>query len=86
MKDVADGALAALSPLFSEMYNGLGRPSIPPEQLLKASLLTAFYSLRSERLFCEQFGLRPPVSLVSGDGHGGGILRQHLFEEPEAAA
>ena len=34
----------------------MGRPSIPPEQLLKARVLTALYSVRSERLFCEQLG------------------------------
>ena len=36
------------------MYASIGRPSIPPERLLKATLLMAFYSVRSERLFCEQ--------------------------------
>ncbi|GEL75747.1 IS5 family transposase [Myxococcus virescens] len=54
VKDMADAALAALSPTFDEMYSGTGRPSIPPEHLLKSCLLMAFYSVRSERLFCEQ--------------------------------
>ena len=36
------------------MYSSTGRPSIPPERLLKASLPMAFYLVRSERLFCEQ--------------------------------
>ena len=36
------------------MYGEIGRPSIPPERLLKASLLIALYSVRSERAFCEQ--------------------------------
>jgi transposase len=54
VKDMADAALAALSPTFDQMYSHMGRPSIPPEQLLKASLLMAFYTVRSERLFCEQ--------------------------------
>jgi transposase len=36
------------------MYSTIGRSSIPPERLLKASLLMAFYTVRSERLFCEQ--------------------------------
>lgn len=54
VKDMADAALAALSGTFEKMYSGIGRPSIPPEQLLKASLLMAFYTVRSERLFCEQ--------------------------------
>ena len=54
VKDMADAALAALSPTFDKMYSDVGRPSIPPEQLLKACLLMAFYTVRSERLFCEQ--------------------------------
>lgn len=54
VKDLADGALGALSGTFDAMYSRQGRPSIPPEQLLKASLLMALYSVRSERLFCEQ--------------------------------
>ena len=36
------------------MYSALGRPSIPPERLLKASLLMALYTVHSERMFCEQ--------------------------------
>src|SRR5215831_224516 len=50
----ADEALAALSPTFDAMYAVDGRPSIPPERLLKASLLISLYSIRSERAFCEQ--------------------------------
>jgi transposase len=44
----------ALSPTFDEMYSKVGRPSVPPERLLKATLLLALYGVRSERLFCEQ--------------------------------
>ena len=54
VKDLADGALAALSPTFDAMYSKVGRPSIPPERLLKGMLLMALYSVRSERLLCEQ--------------------------------
>lgn len=54
VKEMADAALRTLSPSFEKMYSNLGRPSIPPEQLLKASLLMAFHTVRSERLFCEQ--------------------------------
>src|SRR5208282_3687443 len=54
IKALADAALAELSGVFDEMYSAVGRPSIPPERLLKASLLMALYTLRSERLFCEQ--------------------------------
>jgi hypothetical protein len=52
-KALADQALAALSPEFNRMYAEVGRPSIPPERLLKASLLIGLYSVRSERAFCE---------------------------------
>ena len=51
-----DAVLQRLSPLFDALYEELGRPSIPPEQLLKARVLTALYTVRSERLFCEQLG------------------------------
>ncbi len=49
-----DAVLQKLSPLFDEVYAQEGRASIPPEQLLKARVLIALYSVRSERLFCEQ--------------------------------
>src|SRR3979490_3095250 len=54
IKQFADRALVELSPVFDEMYGAGGRPSIPPERLLKASLLIALYSVRSERAFCEE--------------------------------
>jgi len=54
VKQMAEGALKELSPLFDSMYSTVGRSSIPPERLLKASLLMAFYTIRSERMFCEQ--------------------------------
>src|SRR5437762_5168694 len=54
VKRLADQALTALSPELDEMYAADGRPSIPPERLLKASLLIALYSVRSERAFCEE--------------------------------
>jgi transposase len=54
IKRLADDALATLSAQFDRMYSVVGRPSIPPERLLKASVLMALYSVRSERLFCEQ--------------------------------
>lgn len=53
IKGYADSALKSLSRDFEELYSDTGRPSIPPERLLKASLLIALYSVRSDRLFCE---------------------------------
>ena len=54
IKQLAEAVLKELSPIFDRMYSAIGRPSIPPERLLKASLLMALYTVRSERLFCEQ--------------------------------
>jgi len=54
IKPLVDQALKELSPVFNKMYDEMGRPSIPPEHLLKASLLIALYSIRSERQFCER--------------------------------
>jgi transposase len=54
IKTRVDQVLAKLSPLFDELYASEGRPSIPPEQLFKSRILMALYSVRSERLFCEQ--------------------------------
>ncbi|MDE3130257.1 MAG: IS5 family transposase [Acidobacteriota bacterium] len=54
IKPIVERVLAGLSPTFDEMYAERGRRSIPPEHLLKASLLIALYSIRSERQFCER--------------------------------
>lgn len=54
IREMADAALASLSPEFDKLYSRLGRPSIPPERLLRALLLQCFYTIRSERLLMEQ--------------------------------
>lgn len=54
IKQFADAALKTLSPTFDARYSAGGRPSVPPEGLLRATLLMAFYSVRSDRLFCGQ--------------------------------
>jgi len=54
IRALANGALAALSGDFAALYSGLGRPSIAPEMLLRAMLLQAFYSIRSERQLMER--------------------------------
>lgn len=51
---MVDNALAELAPLFREMYSHTGRPSVPPEQLLRALLLQVLYTIRSERMLVEQ--------------------------------
>jgi transposase len=54
IRGLSDGALGSLSTQFAALYAGTGRPSIPPEQLLRAMLLQAFYSIRSERQLMER--------------------------------
>src|SRR5262245_15933591 len=50
IRRMTDAALAQLSTRFDRLYAMTGRPSIPPEQLLRALLLQRLYSIRSERL------------------------------------
>ena len=54
IREIVNGALSDLSAEFAAMYAPLGRPSIPPEKLLRASLLQAFYTIRSERQLMER--------------------------------
>src|SRR5712664_1584851 len=54
VRRMTDRALAELTVAFSEMYSRYGRPSIAPEKLLRALVLQALYSVRSERLLMEQ--------------------------------
>ena len=56
IRNIVNEALAVLSPEFETLYAKSGRPSIPPEKLLRALLLQAFYSVRSERQLMEQLG------------------------------
>ena len=54
IRPLVNAALERLSPLFDEIYSPIGRPSIPPEQLLRALLLQMFFTIRSERQLMEQ--------------------------------
>ena len=54
MRRLTNAALAGLDPRFSALYEGIGRPSIAPERLLRASLLQLLYSIRSERQLVER--------------------------------
>jgi len=54
IRTIVNEALGALEREFAALYSSIGRPSIPPEKLLRAMLLQAFYSIRSERLLMER--------------------------------
>ena len=54
IRRITDCALERLSPRFGTLYVNFGRPSIPPEKLLRALLLQALYTIRSERQLIEQ--------------------------------
>lgn len=54
IRQLVDEILDTMSPEFDRLYAAVGRPSIPPERLLRAQLLQVFYSIRSERLLMEQ--------------------------------
>lgn len=53
IRAIVDEALEFLSPDFEALYSNIGRPSIPPEKLLRALLLLAFYTIRSKRQLME---------------------------------
>ena len=54
IRTVVDAVLDEFDDELTAMYSRIGRPSVPPEQLLKATVLMALYSIRSERAFCER--------------------------------
>jgi len=54
IREMVDPLLKAMSPQFNQMYADVGRPSIPPEYLLRASLVQILYTIRSERLLMEE--------------------------------
>src|SRR5436309_15114347 len=54
LRQICDKILAELSDLFATMYSEIGRPSVPPEKLLRALLLQVLYTVRSERMLMEQ--------------------------------
>ena len=54
IRQLVDEVLKTLSPEFDKLSAKIERPSIPPERLLRALLLQAFYSIRSERLLMEE--------------------------------
>jgi transposase len=72
VRATTDEILERMSPLFDAMYAEDGRPSIPPEKLLRAQLLQMLYSVRSERLLMEEIDysiLYRPHARMLADHH-----------------
>ena len=71
LRPLVDGILSSISSLFDARYSQAGRPSIPPEQLLRALLVQVLFTIRSERLLMEQLNynllFRWFVGLQMGD-------------------
>jgi transposase len=62
IRTMVDEALNQMSARFDAMYAKIGRPSIPPEKLLRAQLVQMLYSIRSERLSIEEIDYLGPVN------------------------
>ena len=87
IRRMTDAALARLSPRFDRLVFDDGRPSIPPEQLLRALLLQILYSIRSERLLMEELDYSVLYRWFVGPEHGRPGLGCHdLYEESRSAA
>jgi transposase len=81
IREIVNGALSKLSADFEAMYAPLGRPSIPPEKLLRASLLQAFYSIRSERQLMERLEFDLLFRWFVGLGIDDGIWDHSVFSK-----
>src|ERR1700720_5032064 len=79
---VVNAALAGLSGEFSALYARMGRPSIPPEKLLRAMLLQVFYTIRSERQLMERLEFDLLFRWFVGIGVVGSL---DIFQEPRSA-
>ena len=94
IRALTDETLAAMERELAALYSGIGRPSIAPQMLLRAMLLQAFYSVRSERQLMErmEFDLLfrwPHPELVEGRRAGrrrAGVGRLDLLEEQGSPA
>ena len=81
IRSLTDAALEALSAEFAALYSGTGRPSIPPEKLLRAMLLQAFYSIRSERQLMERLEFDLLFKWFVGLGVDDGVWDHSTFSK-----
>ena len=81
IRELANEALVDLAGEFSALYASTGRPSIPPEKLLRAMLLQAFYSIRSERLLMERLNFDLLFRWFVGLGIDDGVWDHSTFSK-----
>lgn len=81
LRSMVDPILAKLSPDFDALYSQAGRPSIPPEYLLKALLLQVLYTIRSERLLLEQLDYNLLYRWFIGMGADDKIWEETVFSK-----
>ena len=86
IRAIVNEALAALSADFERLYGRIGRPSVPPEKLLRALLLQAFYSIRSERQLMERLDFDLLFRWFTGLGRRSGLGPFDVLEEPGSVA
>lgn len=87
IRRVVDEVLGELDGEFDAMYSRIGRPSVPPEQLLKATVLMALYSVTQRAGLLRALALRPPVQVVPRPAHRRqGLRPDDLHQEPGPAA
>ena len=79
IRRITDRALERLSPRFDTLYIKFGRPSIPPERLLRALLLQALYTIRSERQLMEQLDYNLPFRWFVGLGMDDAVWAPTVF-------
>jgi transposase len=84
LRTMVDNILKEMSPRFAKLYADTGRPSIPPERLLRALLLQILYTVRSERLLMEQLNYNLLFRCRNGNGRSG-VEPRRVQQEPGAA-
>jgi hypothetical protein len=87
IRRIVNDVLATLDGEFAEIYADSGRPSVPPERLLRALLLQAFYTIRSETQLMEQLDYNLLYRWFVGlGGRRAGMGADGVYEEPRTAA
>jgi transposase len=81
IRRLTDVVLASLSAAFDEMYSASGRPSIAPEYVLRALLLQAFHSVRSERQLVEQLNYNLLFRWFVGLGMDDAVWNHAVFSK-----